>query len=686
MNKLLKELKRRNVLKETIAYLIVAWLVLQVFSTVLPIWNAPVWVLQVITITLGLGLPLWVIFSWHYQFTTSGIKKTKKLVDDTKSSKSNRVLNTVIMIALVATIALIWIKPGTVTSVITDKLSIAVLPFTNMSDDQSNEWFSVGVTEDILTHLSKVKGLRVISRTSVMQYKNSDKSIPEIAQELDVAYIVEGSVRKQDNQVLITAQLLKANDEHLWADNYNENLTDAFKIQQEVSQKIVKQLKILISPEEEKDLHTPTTTVLLASELFSRGRSNADNRTQEGLERSIELYKEAIKLDPQFAEAYAEIGNSHMLLGIYGNTSWQEATAQAKTYANKALAINPNTSRSYTILAFINMQNKNWDKAEELFEKAIEINPNDATAHHHYSIYLRDKPQPDPKNFLKEINEAQRLDPLSKPVNNMKLNALLVNDHLEEAITHFEKYRFLQRPDYIVFNEGLINSALKKDIRELIYSYERALKDDPENLYLLYSLNNYYTKILLDHNKGLYYSKRIFEIDPTNARYVLDKLNILYYNKQFEEAAEILHDTALMDLLNPFQKNVIFLDYYAYQDNYEKAQAYLEQLKSLNLIGYYSNKAWLYSKKGDSKTTYEVFNRPEYTPMDYAKVVCFAHLKETDSLFYYLKKISNYAKLDLKGYSLMEINGSPAIDPYRNDPRYIEIMKENYFPVEAISN
>ena len=300
MNKLIKELKRRNVPKETIAYLVVAWLVLQVFSTVLPIWNAPVWVLQIITLTLGLGLPLWVIFSWHYQFTSSGIKRTKKLVNDTKSSKSNGLLNTVIMIALVATIVLIWIKPSAVTSVSADKLSIAVLPFTNMSDDQSNEWFSVGVTEDILTHLSKVKGLRVISRTSVMQFKNSNKSIPEIAKELDVAYIVEGSVRKQDNQVLITAQLLKANDEHLWADNYNENLIDAFKIQQEVSQKIVKQLKIFISPEEEKDLNTPTTKVLLAYELFSRGRSTADNRTQEDLERSIELYKEAIKIYKNF--------------------------------------------------------------------------------------------------------------------------------------------------------------------------------------------------------------------------------------------------------------------------------------------------------------------------------------------------------------------------------------------------
>ncbi|WP_445383013.1 tetratricopeptide repeat protein [Robiginitalea sp. IMCC43444] len=686
MNKLIKELKRRNVLKETIAYLVVAWLVLQVFSTVLPIWNAPAWILQIITITLGLGLPLWIIFSWHYQITSSGIKKTEKLVGDTRRSGSNRVLNTVIMIALLATIALIWIKPGAVTSVSPDKLSIAVLPFTNMSDDQENEWFSVGVTEDILTHLSKVKGLRVISRTSVMQFRNTDKSIPQIAKELDVAYIVEGSVRKQDNQVLITAQLIKANDEHLWADNYNENLIDAFKIQQEVSQKIVKQLKIFISPEEEKALNSETTTNVMAVELFSKGRNIADNRAQDNLENSIELFKEAIKLDPLFAEGYAEIANSYMLLYLYGDLSKEESAKQANEYIDKALEIDPDISRPYTVRAMLNIRDGDWQKARTNFEKAIELNPNDATAHHHFAIYWRDRPQHDAQKLLKHITVAQKLDPLSRPVNQTRLEALLVNDQIQEAKTHLEKIKFLLNPMEIIRIEGLINSAIKKDLKELIYTYERALEEDPDNLSLLHSLNQLYTWILVDRKKSLEYSKRIFEIDPTNPGYILDKLNYFYIHKQFEEAHKILNDTALTGLLNPFQKIIVFHDYYAFQGNYEKAQEYLEQLKPLNLIGYYSNKAWLYSKKGDSKTTHEVFKRPEYKPMDYFKVICFAHLKETDSLFHYLNKISNYAKLDLRDYSLAEINGSPSIDPYRNDTRYIEIMKAHNFPIKAKPN
>ncbi|NER10410.1 TolB amino-terminal domain-containing protein [Muriicola jejuensis] len=686
MNKLIKELKRRNVLKETVAYLVIAWLVLQVFSTVLPIWNAPLWVLQLITITLVLGLPLWMFFSWHYQITPSGIIRTKNLVNETKSSKGNRILNIVIMAALLATIALIWIKPGVFTSVSADKLSIAVLPFTNLSDDQKNEWFSMGVTEDILTHLSKVRGLRVISRTSVMQFKNSGKSIPEIAKELDVEYIVEGSVRKQNNQVLITAQLLKANDEHLWADNYNEDLSDAFRIQQEVSQKIVKQLRIFISPEEEKALNTETTTNILASELFAKGRSIADNRTRENLENSIELYKEAIKLDPLFAEGYAEIANVYMLLHIYGDLSKEESAKQANLYINKALEINPNISRPYSVRAMLLIRDGDWQRAKINFEKAIDINPNDATAHHHFALYWRERPDPDAQKLLEHITAAYKLDPLSRPLNQTRFMALLTYDQTEEAKIYLEKIRFILKPEEIIEAEGLLNSAIKKDLRELIYSYERALKNDPDNLSLLQALSRLYRGILLDRTKSLHYSKQVFDIDSTNPGYIVDKLNTLYYRKQFEEADKILSDDALMDLLHPIQKIVMLHNYYAFQYDFERAYQYLEQIKPINPIVYYSNKAWLFSKKGDSKTTYEVFNRPGFTLMDHSKALCFAHLNETDSLFHYLNKISNYAKLDFKNHSLMEINGSTAIDPYRNDPRYTDIMKKNYFPIDAVSN
>lgn len=684
MKKLFQELKRRSVVKETIAYLVVAWLLLQVFDVVLPIWNAPNWILQVITITLALGLPLWIAFSWHYQFTSSGIKRTKNLEIDSNSTKVNRILNATIIISLIAVISLIWINPSLVTAKSTNKPSIAVLPFTNLSDDQSNDWFSVGVTEDILTHLSKIKGLRVISRTSVMQYRNSQKSLPEIAKELNVNYVVEGSVRKQNNQVLITAQLLNIDDEHLWADNYNEELTDAFKIQQDVAQKIVSQLKVYVSPEEEDALKMTTTTNALAMELFAKGRNLADSRTPTALKQSLELYKEAVKIDSLFAEGYAEIANSYMLLYIYGDLSKKESAENANDYIDKALKINPNISRPYTVRAMLIVRDGDWNRAGSYFEKAIEINPNDATARHHYAIHLRDNPEPNPKEELVQITEANRLDPLSKPITKTLVDALIVNHRIEEARSHFEKHRFFYLPEEIVFMEGLLNSVFKKDLSELIYSYEGALMNDPENAHYLQALSDCYMGIMVDREKSLQYAKRVSDVDPSNSIFIREKLTHLLFNKQFEEASKIVNDSSVMGQFGSFQKIVMLCDFYYFQKKYNMAAPILEQLKEINLRGYYSNKAWYAALRGDAKTTYQLFNSADFDPDDFEKTSIFMNLKERDSVFHYLNKLSKIAKMDLRIYRLMQINGSYEADPYRMDPRYQEIMERNYFPLKAI--
>lgn len=684
MKKLFQELKRRSVVKETIAYLVVAWLLLQVFDVVLPIWNAPNWILQVITITLALGLPLWIAFSWHYQFTSSGIKRTKNLEIDSNSTKVNRILNATIIISLIAVISLIWINPSLVTAKSTNKPSIAVLPFTNLSDDQSNDWFSVGVTEDILTHLSKIKGLRVISRTSVMQYRNSQKSLPEIAKELNVNYVVEGSVRKQNNQVLITAQLLNIDDEHLWADNYNEELTDAFKIQQDVAQKIVSQLKVYVSPEEEDALKMTTTTNALAMELFAKGRNLADSRTPTALKQSLELYKEAVKIDSLFAEGYAEIANSYMLLYIYGDLSKKESAENANDYIDKALKINPNISRPYTVRAMLIVRDGDWNRAGSYFEKAIEINPNDATARHHYAIHLRDNPEPNPKEELVQITEANRLDPLSKPITKTLVDALIVNHRIEEARSHFEKHRFFYLPEEIVFMEGLLNSVFKKDLSELIYSYEGALMNDPENAHYLQALSDCYMGIMVDREKSLQYAKRVSDVDPSNSIFIREKLTHLLFNKQFEEASKIVNDSSVMGRFGSFQKRVMLCDFYYFQKKYNMAAPILEQLKEINLRGYYSNKAWYAALRGDAKTTYQLFNSADFDPDDFEKTSIFMNLKERDSVFHYLNKLSKIAKMDLRIYRLMQINGSYEADPYRMDPRYQEIMERNYFPLKAI--
>jgi TolB-like protein len=260
MSKFFNELKRRNVIKESIAYLVIAWVLLEVVTMVLPIVGTPSWVLKTFTFFLAIGFPIWIIFSWVYEVTPTGIKKTsKKPLDQSKTVTSNKRLNILIIIGLAATIAISFFNKSTsnnplskTTTFLTEK-SIAVLPFEDLSSGGDTEWFCDGVTEDIRTNLSKIKGInKVISYTSVMQYKENRPTIPEIAEKLGVSYVLEGSVRKHKDKIIITAQLIDANDRHIWGDNYNNNFDKIFEIQYNVSKKIVQQLQIAMSPEEEK--------------------------------------------------------------------------------------------------------------------------------------------------------------------------------------------------------------------------------------------------------------------------------------------------------------------------------------------------------------------------------------------------------------------------------------------------
>ncbi len=689
MSSFFNELKRRNVIKAAIAYAVVAWVLLQVLSIVLPSVDAPEWVMKTIILLLLISFPFWVFVSWVYEVTPEGLKKTENVnKDQSLTATTNKRLNVLILVGIVAAIAVTLFQPkaGYMSSTNTVKYSIAVLPFKNMSTDNENEWFCDGVTEDILTYLSKVSGLRVISRTSVMQYKNTDKTIPEIAKELGVSYLVEGSVRRQNNQVLITAQLIRANDEHMWSENYNENLNDVFKIQQEVAKKIVDQLKIHVSPDEEKALNTAVTTNLDAYELYLRGRGIADTRTKENLEKSIELYQEAIKLDPQFAEAYAEIANSYMLLHPYSNLDISEAIDKAKLYVDKALIINPNTVRAFTVLGSIFYYEENWDKAKENFEKAIAINPNDATAHHHFAIYYRDNPDHDIENLLKEINEAQRLDPLSYPINDVKLNALLQNNKIEEAQKHFMKTIFFypagRREDF----EGLLNSLINKDLSELIYSYEHVLNEHPNNPDFHYTLSDYYNGIFNDKRMSLQHAKKAFELEPSSAAFARRYIYALYDNKQFEAAKKFLDEDVFLNLNDSIIKTIMLQDYYAYQGLNREALIYNEKLKAIDLDTYYFQKAWLYSRMGDAKSTYEILKNPNFHRDDGVKVMYFAGLKEIDSLYHYLDKISNYENPLIRIFRTRYVNGLSELDPYRNEPRYKEFLKKNYIPVDKQKN
>ncbi|BAO75497.1 adenylate/guanylate cyclase domain-containing protein [Winogradskyella sp. PG-2] len=321
---------------------------------------------------------------------------------------------------------------------ISKELSIAVLPFDNLSTDDDAEIFRDGITEDILTQLSKLKELRVISRTSVMQYKDTEKTIPEIAEELGVSYVLEGSIRKYGNDLRITAQSIDASaDEHLWAENYDKTLTDIFNLQTEVSNEIVKALEINLSFEEQQQLAVVPTKNIEAFKLFLKGRDEADKRNKESIANSILLYKETIALDPNYAEAYAEIANSIYLEAYYSNRHADEASKLANEYLVKAEKINDKTSRIYSVRGVINNYQGNHEGAVKAFERAIELSPNDLTARYQYSTFFFYTGQTEKQIEQAEI--AYRLDPLSFPIANSYFNALLTNKEFDRAQNLIDK-------------------------------------------------------------------------------------------------------------------------------------------------------------------------------------------------------------------------------------------------------
>jgi TolB-like protein/class 3 adenylate cyclase len=292
--------------------------------------------------------------------------------------------------------------------------SIAVLPFANMSSDPEQEYFSDGITEDIITQISKLHELKVISRTSIIQYKQTKKSLPEIASELKVSYLLEGSVRKSGNRLRIVSQLIDAkHDEHLWAETYDRDLTDIFAIQTEIAEKIANALKTSLTSGEQKRIAEQPTSNLEAYNFYLLGKSHYHKGTPEDFDKAVEYYNKAITMDPNFALAYASLAVSIGYKGAgYFGVRPRDAQTKSLALANKALELSPNLSQAYIARGEVyDWYSFEWDKAEKDYKKAIELNPNNADAHLYYALHLIACKRYD--EAIAERDRAVQLDPFS---------------------------------------------------------------------------------------------------------------------------------------------------------------------------------------------------------------------------------------------------------------------------------
>jgi TolB-like protein/class 3 adenylate cyclase/Flp pilus assembly protein TadD len=331
-----------------------------------------------------------------------------------------------------------------------DQKSVAVLAFANLSEDKANEYFSDGLSEELLNVLAKVPGLKVSARTSAFHFKGKDTPIPEIARQLDVAYVVEGSVRTSGNRVRITAQLIKAQDGfHVWSDSFDRELKDIFAVQDEIAGLIAHNLSLQMKVGAEGGPAVPHggTENLEAYDLFLRGRQLWNKRTGQNLERAIGYFQQATEKDPKFAAAYAGLGLSYCLLPIYMDVPQSEAYPKARAAAQRALELDPRSAEAHTSLGLCSAGEDDAISAEAAYRQALVCNPNYATAHQWYGEFLAQRGRAD--QAWAEASLALALDPLSPVIHCDAGEALWYGRRYDEALLQIDKALQLS-PDYLL--------------------------------------------------------------------------------------------------------------------------------------------------------------------------------------------------------------------------------------------
>ena len=342
-----------------------------------------------------------------------------------------------LLAGIVAAFVLVSKKSARSTSSVPEK-SIAVLPFENRSEDKANAYFADGIHDEILTRLSKIADLKVISRTSTQHYKSAPENLREIARQLGVAHIVEGSVQKSGDAVRVNVQLIKAaSDSHLWADSFDRKLTDIFSVETEVARAVADQLRAKLTGREEQVIAAKPTESSEAHQLYLKGRYFWNKRTSDGLKTSIDYFNQAIDKDPAYGPAYAGLADAYAVLPNYSQTRGKEAYPKAEAAAMKALEIDDKLAEAHIALANVRLWHKWARAAEPEFKRGLELNRNYSTGHQWYSIYLSVLGRH--TEAISEMEKAQELDPFSIIINTELGCPYLYSKRYDRAIECFSK-------------------------------------------------------------------------------------------------------------------------------------------------------------------------------------------------------------------------------------------------------
>ena len=619
---LFNELKRRNVFKVGIAYIVVAWLVAQVLQLVFESFGTPAWAIKTVLVLLATGLPFALLFAWAFEMTPEGLKREQD-VDRSQSiapetgKKLNRMITGVLVLALgyfaydkfvvsagretaalesaaqkVASQALDEQARGEAGPTDNAK-SIAVLPFVNMSSDAEQEYFSDGISEEILNSLAKVKELKVAGRTSSFAFKGQNQDLRKIGETLGVQNILEGSVRKSGEKVRITAQLIKVDDGfHLWSETYDRQIDDVFAIQDEIATAILQELKAVLL-DEATELITATRTDLAVYELYLLAKQRMYERTELKLQSAADLLDQAIAKDPQYAPAYAQRGIAALLLSdtSYGKIPHSASQSQAKHYLDKALELNANLAEAWAGLGlYYNGPPPQPDKGIPALEKALAINPNLINAGNWLVLLYWFSNHPGESMAL--LDRITERDPLYKPAFGNRVYQLSMMGRAQDARAYIDSIepfmpdaaQILQTRAWVDYSEGKVAEGLTR--------MQAALKKHPNDRVFKVGVNEghyrtqQYSEVFSD-NWSDFHIRSLFNLGRNEEAYILAN-----------EAASGGDVDPLFSLLNATDQSDLLIRYL--EDHWPNLEAF-EKSVPASIFGYraMADIAFAYQKAGN---------------------------------------------------------------------------------------
>ena len=626
MSNFLDELKRRNVIKAAISYVVISWAVVEAVDILFPLFEVPDVFQKGIFITILVGFPAFIIFAYLFEITPTGFKRTESVAPEKSIHKeTSQKLNRYIIGGLaIAILLLVADRQFGLTATILDEddnlnmKAIAILPFDNLSSEE-DAYFTAGVAEDILTQVSKINDLKVLSRFTLKEYDRTGKSIKAIGAELGVGHILTGSVRRAGDALRISCQLVRTNtEEETWAQNFDRQMKDVFAIQKEVAIEVANYLKASLSDEEKERINDRPTDNLLAYNYYLKGREAYNHRNGESLEKAIEYFTQALELDPQFAEALAGLANSYRRAVLLFNRRPANYLDSALALANRAVNINDKSAETWMVLGAVKRSIGQEESGIEDLEYALSINPNHEGALLWLSIIYADRGKLD--NAVRTTEKLIELNPINHSY------------YMDQAHNY-------SRLDMLGEAKNLLNRAAQ-------------LENVNDNLgYWFFVIEQQlYAR---DSNGTIASLQKFYEIDSGNAyalqiaswlgAIVNDSISRYYLAKAIELPT---YDSIIHDLVP------ISLGYHLKRDGLlDSANAYLDA----------SERHWLEALKND---------RDDYVPV--RNLVYIEAIRgNNDEAIARLRQLRDMGDVDFMEYEL-----HPWVSTIHDDPRFLEMIEE----------